>query len=338
MKTNREQLLKDLSLVKAGLASKEQIEQSTSFVFSKGRVYTYNDEIAVSHPTDIDLYGAVMANEFMSLLNKCTDEELDLAEVKGGLSIQGKKFDAEIKLEVEITLPLDEFKIPSDFKPLPKDFAQAVKFCLFSCSGDLTKPALTCVHATVDRVESCDNFRLTVRYFDEGTNYFPEPLLLPFNAAKELTSFPAVEYAVENGWIHFRTEEDTVFSCRTFQDIEYPDLHKFMDMEGAVLKLPSDLKEVLERASIFSANKIKSDQRIKVNLTEGKLTVFGEGDAGWFEESCRVRYKGCDTCFEINPDFMISILDLSDDAEVGVDRLKLESEDFVHVVYLLAAK
>jgi len=338
MKTNRQKLLSTLALVKAGLASKEMIEQSTSFVFADGRVFTYNDEIALSHPIDLKLEGAVSASELLGLLSKAKDDELDLEVSAEGLLVAGKKFKAQIKLAAEITLPLGEVQIPDAFLPLPKEFAAAVKFCLFSASSDMTKPALTCIHATIDRVESCDNFRLTVRYFDEK-KYFPEPLLIPLNAAKELAGFAPIEYAVKGGWIHFRTADDTLFSCRTYADLKYPDLWAFMELaEGGELKFPSDMREMLGRAGVFSASKIKTDERVRIGVSEGKLTIKGEGDAGRFEESSRVRYAGEPTHFYIAPQFLASVLELTDEALVGADRLKFEGDDFVHVVSLLGGE
>ena len=47
MKINRKDLIKVLKKVQPGLASQEIIEQSGAFVFTDGRVFTYNDEIAV---------------------------------------------------------------------------------------------------------------------------------------------------------------------------------------------------------------------------------------------------------------------------------------------------
>ena len=80
MSTNRKDLLKVLQLVRPGLAAKEIIEQSTSFIFTKGQVIAYNDEISVSHPVvkGLDLDGAVQANELFALLNKLTDDTIEL--------------------------------------------------------------------------------------------------------------------------------------------------------------------------------------------------------------------------------------------------------------------
>ena len=55
MKIDREEFLKQLESVLPGYSTKEVIEQSSCFVFKKGRVYTYNDEIACSQTTSLKL-------------------------------------------------------------------------------------------------------------------------------------------------------------------------------------------------------------------------------------------------------------------------------------------
>ena len=78
MKIKKEELLKALAAVKPGLSSKDVIEQSTSFAFMGGHVVTYNDEIAVRYPVDLEIEGAIRANELYSFLSKIKDKEIDL--------------------------------------------------------------------------------------------------------------------------------------------------------------------------------------------------------------------------------------------------------------------
>ena len=70
-------LLKALEIVKPGLASKEIIQQTTSFAFIEGRVVTFNDEISISHPVpDLDIQGAVQADELYKFLKKTKADEI----------------------------------------------------------------------------------------------------------------------------------------------------------------------------------------------------------------------------------------------------------------------
>lgn len=336
MKITTQLLLDAVQLVQSGVAQKEVVQQSNCFVFNNNRIYTYNDEIAISHPFEIDINGAVLADELFGLLNKTKQKELDISQTDKGLSIKGAKFKANINISSEIVLPIDEISETGTFFALPKDFTEALKFCLFSCSNDMTQPVLTCVHAFDGAMESSDNFRITVRYF-EDSDYFKSPILIPSNAANTLLKFDVVEYSSNKGWLHFKTTNDTIFSCRTYENMEFPDISEFINIEGEKITLPNDLAKVLARAEVFSSDKFQFDERVTVIIKEGKLIIKAKGDAGWFEEFCRIRYKGEDKRFEVHPKFLSYIFELCKIMEVGDKNLRFEGKnhEFVHVVSLL---
>ena len=220
MKYNREQLLKILKLVAPALASKEIIEQSTSFVFVADQVVAYNDEIAVSHPLKVGLSGAVKAEEFLKLLGKLKDEEVELDTTENELLVKGKRSRAGITLEATISLPLDIIQEPSRWNSLPEGFLEALAFCHFSASKDMAKPVLTCLHVEGEMVESCDNFRLTRHRLGKRVR---EGFLLPASVAKILVGYAPKEYGLTGGWVHFRNADAVVFSARIFEG-EYPSL------------------------------------------------------------------------------------------------------------------
>src|SRR5687768_12406403 len=58
MRVDRENLLRALESVTAGLAHREIIEQSGSFVFKDGNVITFNDEIACTATSPLKIQGA----------------------------------------------------------------------------------------------------------------------------------------------------------------------------------------------------------------------------------------------------------------------------------------
>ena len=106
MKTNRTALLAILQAVKPGLANKEILEQSTSFIFAQGEVLTYNDEVAVRHPLpdDLPLEGAVQAKELFALPNKLKDDEISLETTENELLVSGQKTKAGIRLQATTTV------------------------------------------------------------------------------------------------------------------------------------------------------------------------------------------------------------------------------------------
>jgi DNA polymerase III sliding clamp (beta) subunit (PCNA family) len=333
MKIKRSLLLEALKAVQPGLAAKELVAQSESFVFADGRVFTYNDEIAVSHPIDIDLEGAVPAKAFYALINKVKTDEISL-DIKGGeLLLAGSKAKAGLRIETEVILPLEQLGMPTDWIELPETFCTAVQACLFSASTNEQQAILTCIHIIESFVESCDNHRITQYNMGKDSELsFPEELLIPAVAAKDIITHEPVEYALTEGWIHFRNEKDVTFSCRYFMG-EYPDYTPFLDVEGCGAELPTTLPEVLDRAGVMG-----DGERVSLILDNNELIVTTENESGWFEESIDIAYKGDAIEFDIQPEFMKAILKLNGVVTIGDGAIRFDSENFIHVVKILAPK
>ena len=333
MKVNRIKLLEALKAVQPGLANeKEIVEQSKCFVFSDKRVYTYNDEVAVSHPIDIKLEGAVPAKEFYNLVSKIKKEDLDITITDNELLFNGKS-KAGLRLESEITLPINELGIPEKWTKLPTDFNNGVKLCLFSASKDEGLLVLTCIHVVGDLIESCDNYRVTQFNMGKGASKaFPNELLIPASSAKDIVNNVPIEYALNEGWVHFRNEKDVTFSCRYF-DGEYPNFDPFLECKGETIEFPKILPEMLDRANVLS-----DGERVTIIFDKDELIVSTENENGWFEESTEIKYKGSPLEFDIQPEFMKSILKHEGTIMVDERVLLFENDDFLHSVQLLTPK
>lgn len=336
MKINKTELQKALEIVKPGLANKEIIEQSTSFAFMGDRVVTYNDEISISHPVKgLDLTGAIPAQELYQLLRKTKKDELELSLEGAEILISSGRDKAGLTLSREITLPLDEFTLPEKWKKVPTNLLSAIKFCSFSCSRDMSRPVLTCVHVRKDGVvEASDSFRIT----QYQTEKLPvDTLLIPASSAQHLVNLDATEMAEGDGWGHFRTKEGTIFSCRVFAD-NYPDTSRFFTAEGTEIKLPKNLGDILDKAGIFAKQDFTLAQKTEITIADNKMTVRTENVAGWFEAQTNIRYKGDPISLAINPQFLQEIAEKELTCIVGTSLLRFEGENWKHVVALFGEK
>jgi DNA polymerase III sliding clamp (beta) subunit (PCNA family) len=334
MKINRLALLKALQAVRPGLAKSLVIEQSTCFVFTDGAVCTFNDEISVSAPIDVDFEGAVPAKELFDMVTKFKKAELEFEVKDGALLIVGGAAKVGINIDPDIELPIQELGIPEDedWSELPEKFCKAVKFCLFSVSRDPDHKVLHNIFVNGSYTMSSDNNRITK--FDmgeEAEKAFPEELLIPANAARSIIEYAPIEYARTPGWIHFRNDEDAMFSCRDTDD-DYPDYEEYLIVDGTTVEFPENIAEILDKASVMC-----QDKRVCISLTKNKLTVSTEGVNGWFEESVRIVYTGEELDFDIQPEFLKSMIKSNRKAVVG-NTLKFEGEDYVHVVNLMEPK
>ena len=329
MKINKGALQEALKAIMPGIAAKELIEQSSSVVFINNTLVSFNDEVAVSYPFVSNFTGAVPAKELLALVNKAKTEEISL-EVSGAeLIFKSGKSKAGLRLEHDIHLPLEAIGEPSKWTALPDAFCRAVQFCLFTAGRDEQKPVLTCVHVVDNYVETSDNQRIT-RFTMGGT--CGEELLIPASAARDALAYKPTDFSLTNGWLHFINDKDVMFSCRCFEEV-YPDLGVWLTCSGETITFPKELPEILDRADVMS-----DGDRVGIILENDSLVVATEKSSGWFEEDCSAEYKGDVVEFDIQPEFMKSILKITNKATLGEHVLKFEGADFVHVVWLMEPK
>lgn len=336
MKVQVASVVDSLKKVQPGLSTKELIEQSDSFLFRKGRVFTFDGEVSVStkSPFVDEFEGGVKAEPLLQLFDRLKDEEVEVGQEEGSLVIVGKKSKAGLPIESEVKLQTP--KPPKEWEKMDgPDFVEAVKLAEPAASDNFSRPILTCLHMTPKFIEACDNFRMTRALRSKhGTSE------LCFSAESARTLIRGFEPTAlglggqkEEPWVHFRCKGDVLFSCRRVTG-NYPDLTaKLMKVDGETLTLkPKATKAALHRAQVFSATEFAQDESVSVRMKEGVLQIRSKGPRGWFKET--VKAKGPDCFFHINPNFFIHALDLGCELIVAEDRVKLQGKSFTHVVCL----
>ena len=335
MKVNKEALLEALKHAILGVGNEGHIEQSASFIFKGGKVITYSDEIMVSTPVEVKVDGIVPASELLALLSKVEGDEVEIGIEDESLVVKGgRRFKAGLRLGKELRLPIDEVPLPEKWNIIPEKLIEAMKLCLLSVSADFTKPAFACLHFIENRIESCDNYRLS-RYIIKGD--FSSSILLPAKAAKVVIDISPKEYSVTEGWMHFKTEDGTVLSSRLVEE-KYPDLSTLVEMkEPSNVVFPEEMEKMLERVKILAEVDIMGSSYAMVKIQDGELSIKGEGQIGWAEESREVDWKGDPLLFQINSKFLAEISKHHTVAEVDKDktRLKFTGDNFIHVIALM---
>lgn len=330
MLIKRANLQTALEKVKSGLAGKEIIEQSASFIFMDGNIVTYNDEIAISVPMKkLNFTCAVPGTELLSIISKIKDDELDIDVIDNEFVIKGAKFNAGIRVQSEIILPVDTLK-PEKYMTVPPDFRDVLKMCAFSTGSDMNKPVLTCLHICNDKVESTDGFRLTQAKLSVNLNV---EFLLPSRAALELVRHEIEKFALTDGWVHFKLGEGVQFSCRTFEGVypKFDDIIKMWDTH--ILRFPVDMDGILERASTALIK--ETSNKVNIYIKDNKITVTGISDVVRYEEISRMRSDKDEVQFNINPTFLRQILSKNSIAEFSIGpppKLKFTGDNFIHVL------
>jgi DNA polymerase III sliding clamp (beta) subunit (PCNA family) len=296
--------------------------------FKEKKVSTYNDEISISSNIPWDLTGTVPADPLLGFLSACSEEEMDFNVTDKTLSIKGRKSHTDFNLrEGEGNLI---FPVVDEWEEIPKNFNEGIKITLFSAASDMTDPKLTCLHVKDNFIESCDKFRITRFTLDSN---FPGEWLFPAWKVKFLLNFEPKTFAHSQGWAHFASDPDVIFSIRIFQD-EYRNLDRFLVEEGEEVKIPSDVQGILERVAPIVKSDIELDELISVDLTENKMMITAKGPAGTHEEGCRVSYKGNPISFTLKPSLLSEILKLKSVGRVSESRIVFKGDNFIHSVSL----
>jgi len=334
----KQELLKALEAVKPGLASREMIEQTTSFAFLNDRVVTFNDEISISYPIDIRITGAVRAEEFYSLLSKIKtkkDDEIELIQEENEIRVLGKRITAGVKLQSDINLPLDEVDEISDkWFLMPEKLLPALKLCAFSASKNMSRPILTCLYCSKkeEAVYASDSYRISKAEVPK----IKQDITIPATIAQELVKYDFSYYQVKPNWAHFKSENGLIFSFRIV-DGEFPieNCEQHLKVKGQEIRFPSEMKEMLIRSEIFAKRESAIDQEININIKGKLMFLSGQNEYGWIKEKvCIENSVEQEINFTINPTFLRQILSEVTQCIVGEQLILFSTETFKHAIAL----
>ena len=314
MKINKGQLQEALAIVKPGLATKELLEQSTSFAFLGNRVATYNDEISISHPVEgLDFRGAIKAEELYGLLSKLNEEEIKIKFKKTELLLSCGKVEAGLKLEEEIILPVeDEIGKIKKWKkiPNPEQFIKHMEFAMRTCSNDMSQVKLTCVCVCKNGyVQGSDGYRLVQC---KGEKLPISDFLIPAILVSNIATIAPIEISANDTWIHFRNKEKTIISCRMV-DVEYVEqkvINRVLKMNSSNdIEFPEKIESMLDRLKTFAKRDYIFDEQIEVILSEGQMLMKATADVtkSWVKEKAKVNFKG-EITFSVTPAVFSDIL------------------------------
>lgn len=329
MRVNRSEFLKVLDSVSPGLSNKEIIEQSSCFVFEKGRVYTFNDEVSCQRDSPINIQGAIRADILKGLFHKLKEDELEV-EVSGGtFEVRGKRKKTQIRLEEEVVLPIEYVEQPGEWVELPEDFPEAITVTSECYSRERSEFDLTCIHITGEYMEACDRFQ-AIRYpldLDVGMEF-----LVRGDTLSRLVGFDVTHYSETDSWIHFQNDTGLIISCRRHEE-EYRPIDDYFKTGGLVnISMPKGIEEVVDRAGLFSSENPLGDH-VEVSLKNGVMRIAGEGAHGNHKEVKSLKgYDGDPVTFMISPKLLVEIGNKGNRCGVGEGRLSVSTGKYKFAV------
>ena len=310
IRVNRADFLRHLESVSCGLSSRDIVEQSSAFVFRKGEVLTYNDELAcrVKSMLPKTIEGAVTGAPLLSILSKYAEEYVEIRVTKSRFYVQGKRDESWAAMEAEVTMPFDEHvDKPASFQKIKPEFIEAIALVKDSASKDEESFAITCVHLHPNWIEAGDNDQVCRFKLDTGLK---KPVYIKRDTIKHIIPLDMTEIAVGETWVHFRNPSGLVVACRRWHE-QYPDWSPYFKVKGAKTTLPKGIIEACEMASKFSQE--NESDLVKISISKGRLLLEAEGVSGGHRSRRKVKYDGKKLTFMIGPTLLSEVVKKSPD-------------------------
>jgi hypothetical protein len=333
VRVERADLLTRLERVQPGLSPKDEIQQSASFAFRGGRVYTFNDEVSCNIRSLLPkgLVGATKATPFLSMLRVLTVEVVDIEAKDGELIVYSQKAHEgfAVKMDPTIALPLDKVPEPDHWSELPTGFGDAVAQVSECVMEDPFHP-FSYVHVHPRYVEACDTNQICRVQMRTGV---AKSFLVRSKAIASIAAMGVDQVGETEEWVHFRAPTGLRAACRRYED-KYPPVEDYFDVSGSVkATLPLGLAEAAKRAEFFS-KEYKDDNQVIVDMKPGKVRIRSVGTSGRYWKIMPLEYRGQPLKFKAGPKLLESISKRNTDVRVREDKMSVGGKKWSYVISL----
>lgn len=295
MTISRKILLDSLKKAMPGIENGDaKLQGADAFIFHDGKIFTYNDSIAVSIPLEIEglvdegIEGAVHADEFFKIISKLSADEMNFTVTENGswfLKCGKSKFEMTL-MNFDFSERLEGVKPDSDKKSwtkLPEDFIEGIGICkMFG-----NKTPMSGLYFEGKNIVSTDGFQINRYTLKEELPKF----WISDNSANELLKFTNIKEMQQQGnWIHFKSEDGSIFSIKTLDADKFP-IEKLMNLmdttkpgeDDLSATFPEELFSAIDRAEAF-AMEISDHSAIRMVLSPEKIEISSERSSGKYSE------------------------------------------------------
>ena len=323
MKVDREELLRCMEAVSPGLDKQATIDQSDCLIFEGGKLRTYNIEVAcwIESPLG-DFTGALKAESAIQLLQKLTEKQVQVSQEEGLLIINGKRRRAKLLLEESIRLPSAVNEEPEQWVPLSPEFGEAVDTVRHCVSRSREEFIINCIHIHPEWVEATDDVQLARYFIKTGV---AESCLVRPSSVRQVVQLGMNESGLTKTWLHFRNAQGLHLSCRKYMET-FPPCSEVLAHTGQPIKLPSGLKNIVDRAEVFSVDNADQSSTVEVRIKGGKIRIKGVGPYGEYEE-LKVIDSDADVSFVISSKMLVELAEKSQECQIVEDRMLLVDDE-----------
>ena len=323
-KINRMDLLNKLQFLTPGLSDKEIVEQSTCFVFRKGKILTYNDELLCQTSCDLGFEGAIKASTFLNTIRKEDCKSFALEHKKGKIVLKTRGMKYSLFLEKEITLPVEQVSVPEKWKKLPVNFVEGLSTVYPIASSDDSLFVLTCVLFSPTHLEVTDRWQ-ACRY--AVTLPIKKPFLVRKKAIQYLSERNIVKFAIDDAWIHFQSELG-IISCRRYVDTkDFQDTEDYVSGKGVRFKLPVDITGKIEKLNTYLKDNV-GKASLRVELKSGAYKIVSKGINGVAIAAGKTLYTGKPVSFMVYADTLLYLCSHYRNCFIAKDKILVSGKNF----------
>lgn len=326
-------LFKD-SVKKASSIIKDKgtLDTDDKLVFDGERLYGNCDGRFVSVPFKGDFKACVNGVDLAAYCAKLSGVDMEITVKENALSIVQGRSSARFELfDSDIDAP-DE----GEWKGIPQRFIESVLLTSQGCGNDYSDIRTVVIHFAPGFAEANDGQRIVRSNFESGMD---GEFLMPNSFVPVLSMFEVTEYCELEDWMLFRDEDGAVFGHRKIAALEsYKSLNLDSVLDecsgGQEVKFPEKLYDAVNKAAVFlSKAKFESEKRITIKCKGGRLRVESHGGSGAFCEVMPIESKG-NFGFQINPKFLLDMLEKSVVIKIANEYMRIESENYVYLTSL----
>ena len=295
MTIQKKTLLESLKNALPGVESGNVVIQGAdTFAFHDGKIFSYNDAISVTVPIDSEglvtesIEGVVHADEFFKVISKFPGDEISLE-----VSDDGKSWNLKCgKAKAQMTLIDFDFNVR--LKGVTPDENSWIEVTeeLFAgiggCKMSVNKTPLSGVYVSGKYIVSSDGYQ--INRFEMKENDLPTFWISDSSVMElmKIKGFNALQ--IQDSWVHFKTEDGTVFSIKTLNKDKFPfekinqilETSNFSD-DDLHANFPAELFNAIDRAGSFSIE-ISGHTSVRLTLSSEGIEVSSERTTGKYSE------------------------------------------------------
>lgn len=314
------------------LTNKGLVENANKFIFSGDKIHVFDGQTFIQVNFKTEIFGSVEGDSFFKYIEKMGTAKIEMTQTEDKVNVKRGKSVASFVTEKDEDCPIVIDGV--EWKKAPENFLAGLNACSYTCGEDYTDMRSVVIHVKNNFVESTDGERIT--RFTLSSKVRGE-LFIPKDLVSFLTKGKIVSYAQTEEWMFFKNQNSDLICHRCISLAEeYEDLGKVVEgcNEGEKLELPEKMYDSIEKAAIFQNDvKVESDKRITIRCKGEKLRIESNGSHGNFLEIINSNIQR-NFAFSINPNFLMQIMEKSNQILFHEDYIRIEAEEYVFLTCL----